>query len=253
MRRLTYGVIMPLLDHFHAPLRGSRHWEGFHHAWATNIVQHLNRGLLPDGFFAESEISLGPTLEFDVARFDEASQHEANSRTGMRMWVPRRPALSYSVDFSRLDVCEVRVYQELDGPQLRAAIELVSPANKDRPGSRRTFAARCAGYLKQAIGVAIVDGVTERTANLHAEIMEALDVPGEPWSSPTDLYAVAYRPVPVQQRARRGSMAGGGGRARPPAGPPALARPRAVPAVAPRGNVCDHVRRVAHSRLKLAP
>src|SRR5207302_10778373 len=59
--------LMPLLDHFRPPLRGPRRWEGFHHAWAANIAQHLNREVLPAGYFAESEISMGPTLEIDVA------------------------------------------------------------------------------------------------------------------------------------------------------------------------------------------
>lgn len=158
---------MPLLDHFHPPLRGPRRWEGFHHAWAANIAQHLNREVLPADFFAEPEISLGRTL-----------------------------------DFARLDVCEVRVYEELSGAQLRAAIDLVSPANKDRPGSRRTFAAKCAGYLSQAGSVIIIDVVTERRANLHEDLLELLDASQAAWESPTQLYAVAYRPVPLQTNQR---------------------------------------------------
>ncbi len=155
---------MPLLDHFSPPLRGRRRWEGFYHAWAANIAQWLNREVLSAGFFAEPEISLGTTLE--------------------------------------LDVCEVRIYEDLSGVQLRAAIELVSPANKDRPGSRRTFAAKCAGYLKQAVSVVIIDVVTDRTANLHADLLEMLEVTEAAWESPTQLYAVAYRPVPVQRQQR---------------------------------------------------
>jgi hypothetical protein len=195
-------MAMPLLDHFHAPLKGTRHWEGFHHAWATNIAQHLNRGVLPEGYFAEAEISLGPTLEIDVANFEEKNGTEASARTSTLVWAPPRPTLSFPVSFARLEVCEVRVYEELGGPQLRAAIELVSPGNKDRPASRRTFAAKCGGYLKQALGLVVVDAVTERIANLHAEVMETLEVSGEPWVSPTDLYAVAYHPVPVQKQTR---------------------------------------------------
>jgi hypothetical protein len=158
-------IDMPLLDHFHPPLRGPRRWEGFHHAWAANIAQHLNREVLPADFFAEPEICLGPTLEL----------------------------------FATLEVCEIRI-QEADGAQLRAAIELVSPANKDRPGSRRTFAAKCAGYLKQAVSVILIDVVTERNANLHADLLETLDVSEAAWESPTQLYAIAYRPIPLQNR-----------------------------------------------------
>ncbi len=194
---------MPLRDHFHPPLRGTRHWEGFHHAWATNIAQHLNRGVLPAGFFAESEISLGPNLEIAVATFEENNGREGSgARTGTVLWAPPQPALSFRVDFAHLAVCEVRVYEDLGGPQLRAAIELVSPANKDRPGSRRTFAAKCAGYLKQAVGLAVIDVVTERTANLHAELMEVLAVSQASWESPSGLYAVAYRPVPARNQPR---------------------------------------------------
>jgi hypothetical protein len=92
----------------------------------------------------------------------------------------------------------------LGGPELRAAIELVSPANKDRAGSRRTFAAKCAGYLKHGIGVVIVDVVTARSANLHAELFEVLDVKSRrgAWQSPTGLYAVAYRGVTVRKSPR---------------------------------------------------
>jgi len=194
---------MPLLDHFRPPLRGQRHWEGFHHAWAVNIAQHLNREVLPAEYFAESEISLGPTLEIDVAGFEEGNGREAGgAATGTAVWAPAKPLLMFPVDFSRLDVCEVRVYEELGGPQLRAAIELVSPANKDRPGSRRTFAAKCAGYLKHAVSVVIIDLVTERTANLHADLLEALEVTEAGCDSPTQLYAVAYRLVPVQNQQR---------------------------------------------------
>jgi hypothetical protein len=108
--------------------------------------------------------------------------------------------LAFPVDFSRLEVCEVRIYEELGGPQLRATIELVSPANKDRPGTRRTFAAKCAGYLKQAVSVTVIDIVTERAANLHKELLETLEVSQASWESPTQLYAIAYRPVPVQNQ-----------------------------------------------------
>src|SRR5262245_62125301 len=114
---------MPLLDHFHPPLRGPRHWEGFHHVWAANIAQHLNRDVLPDDFYAESEISPGPTLEIDVASFEFGNGPKGpGGRTGTAVWAPPQPALSFAVDFSRLEVCEIRVYEELGGAQLRAAI-----------------------------------------------------------------------------------------------------------------------------------
>src|SRR5205807_1489985 len=91
---------------------------------------------------------------------------------------------------------EVQVFQELGGLHLRAAIEIISPANKDRPRHRRDFALKCAGYLEAGAAVILVDVVTNRLANLHAELMETLEVTNEPiWQSPTHLYAAAYRIV----------------------------------------------------------
>ncbi len=93
-----------------------------------------------------------------------------------------------------MDIFEVQIVQRLGGPQLRAAIELVSPANKDRPSNRHAFAVKCASYLQRGVSVVIVDVVTQRSTNFHAEVLATLEVNGEPaWHSPTNLYAVAYR------------------------------------------------------------
>lgn len=197
---------MPLHDHFHPPLHGPRRWEGFHHAWATFIAQQLNEQTLPEGYFAESEISLGPTLEIDVATMELTSGGGGPpaERGGTAVWSPPKPTFAAAVDFARLDTYEIRVMQDLGGAELRAAIELVSPANKDREGSRRTFAAKCAGYLQHGIHVVIIDVVTARSANMHRELAEALEMKGRPgrWESATGLYAVAYRAVTVRNRPR---------------------------------------------------
>jgi hypothetical protein len=195
---------MPLRDHFHPPLHGPRRWEGFHHAWATTIAQHLNRDILPPGFYAEPEISLGPTLEIDVATVELATTGAPADGTAAAVWSPPRPRFAPRVDFAQLDTYEVRVFEDLGGAELRAAIELISPANKDREGSRRTFAAKCAGYLQHGINVVIVDVVTVRSANLHGELAQVLEIKGRPaaWRSTTGLYAVAYRAVTVRKRPR---------------------------------------------------
>ncbi|MBV8432348.1 MAG: hypothetical protein JO244_14370, partial [Solirubrobacterales bacterium] len=92
------------------------------------------------------------------------------------LWAPPRPALTLTVDFTQVDVIEVQVFHEENGLRLLAAIEFVSPANKDRPSQRRAFAVKCASYLQQGVSVVVVDVVTERQANLHMEILEALEL-----------------------------------------------------------------------------
>jgi hypothetical protein len=94
------------------------------------------------------------------------------------------------------DEFEVRVYEAEGGTRLVAAIELVSPANKDREAYRRAFASKCAGYLAQGISLIVVDVVTSRTANLHADILHLLgSVDDSALATGENLYAVAYRPV----------------------------------------------------------
>jgi len=195
---------MPLLDHFHPPLHGPRRWEGFHHSWATFIAQQLNQETLPEGYFAESEISVGPEMEVDVGTLECAGKDTGITTLATTVWAPPRPKIAVKVDFAHLDSYEIRVYQDLSGATLRAAIELVSPANKDRPGSRRTFAAKCAGYLQHGISVAIVDIVTSRSANLHEELFDVLEVKGRraAWKSATGLYVVAYRAVTLRKSPR---------------------------------------------------
>jgi hypothetical protein len=196
---------MPLLDHFHPPLHGPRPWEGFHHAWATCLVQQLNLETLPRDYFAVPEISLGPDLEIDVATLQQTRPSgEESKETSTPVYSPPRPKFSVQVSFANLEAIEVRVYRNLDGAELRGAIELVSPANKDRVETRRTFAAKCASYIKHGIGVVIVDVVTSRSANLHDEVFTLLEVKTRraAWESPTGLYAVAYRPVTVRKKPR---------------------------------------------------
>ena len=82
---------MPLLDHFHPPLHGPRRWEGFHHAWATCIAAQLNQDTLPPGYFAESEVSLGPELEINVATME---------LTGPAGWSPPQPKKVVPIHYS---------------------------------------------------------------------------------------------------------------------------------------------------------
>jgi hypothetical protein len=93
------------------------------------------------------------------------------------------------------DDIEVQVFATTTGTMLVAAIELVSPGNKDRPETRQAFAAKCVSYLTRGIGLIVVDTVTNRLANLHNEVMAALGH-AEPFrmTPAAAIYAVAYRP-----------------------------------------------------------
>jgi hypothetical protein len=187
---------MPLLDHFHAPLYPTRRWESFHAVWCSSIMARLNESVLPSGYFAETQVHVGSRVEVDVATIEGPSPPRA-PRNGpaatltMGAWAPPAPPLLLSTVFP--DEFEVEVFA---GANLVAAIELISPGNKDRPETRQAFAAKCSSYLQVGIGLVIVDVVTDRLANLHDELMTLMGQPDTArFPSATGLYAVAYRPA----------------------------------------------------------
>jgi hypothetical protein len=94
------------------------------------------------------------------------------------------------------DAFEVLVFESEGGARLVAAIELVSPGNKDRAASRQAFAVKGASYLCRGISLMIIDIVTSRRAILHDEIMQTLGH-GDAFALPAEtvLYGVAYRPI----------------------------------------------------------
>jgi hypothetical protein len=185
---------MPLLDHFHPPLSDRRHWDSFHGAWAEAMALLLNQELLPAPYFAEARIKLGRLLEIDVATMEERNQAAQEGDGGVAVWAPPRPTLKAALHFTHPDLFEVQVLEGSEGPRLVAAIELVSPANKDRSGNRHAFAVKCASYLQAEVGLVVVDVVTERLANLHRELLNLLQVAAaEEEQEDGHLYAVAYR------------------------------------------------------------
>src|SRR5262249_61877778 len=123
----------------------------------------------------------------------------ASTAVQTRAWAPPTPVAVFPALFP--DDFEVQVFSSMAGPTLVAAIELVSPGNKDRDDARRAFAAKCAAYLQRGIGLIVVDIVTLRHANLHDELMALLGhSDGTAFPTPTPLYATAYRPAHREER-----------------------------------------------------
>jgi hypothetical protein len=177
---------MPLQDHFHPPLSLRRHWHAFHNAWATYLSSELNRRL-PPGYFAEPNVQFN--IRIDVAAFEETGAGAGDPGA----WTPPAPPVSVAFTLAT-DIVEVLIYSSEGGPTLAAAIELVSPANKDRAVHRDAFVSKCAAYVQQGVGLVILDVVTDRGGNLHEELLTRLRAtPAVPLSA--DLYAVAYQPV----------------------------------------------------------
>ena len=173
-----------MVDHFHPPLSTRRHWHSFHNAWATYLSADLNRKL-PPGYFAEAHVQFG--LEIDVAMFRDEIPPESSSQTKLS-----KPTCSIPFDPPE-DRVEIRVFGSEEGPVLAAAIELVSPANKDREESRSAFSNKCIHLLSSGAGVLVVDLVTSRKANLAVDIQNRMQ--GLSNEKSASIYTVSFRPV----------------------------------------------------------
>ena len=191
---------MPLRDHFRPPLDTTASWEGFHGGWPMVIVQQL-RTRLPAGFVAEPRVHRGSQIEIDIAAFErddtpafDFDRGDTGGGVATAIWAPAQPTLTVETEFPDFDEYGVRVFDARRGRTLVAAIEVVSPANKDRPEHRNVFVAKCAALLQKGVSVTVVDLVTVREANLYAELLTLIGHadPTVP-DPPPPIYAAACR------------------------------------------------------------
>ena len=124
----------------------------------------------------------------------ERSEKASGDNGGVATLAPPIPTLTMETDWPDQDEYEVRVYDERHGRRLVAAIELVSPGNKDRPESRRAFVAKVAALLQQDVCVSLVDLVTIRQFNLYGDVLKLIGQP-DPAAGVQDtfLYAATLR------------------------------------------------------------
>jgi hypothetical protein len=190
---------MPLRDHFRPPVESKHSWDELHGMWPAVIVQRMFP-LLPEGYIAAPGVHLGAAFEIDVSAYeqDEPAPREQNGDDNGGVAVMARAApeatLTLETELPDQDEYEVRVYDARHGRRLVAAIELVSPGNKDRPESRRAFVAKVAALLQRGVCVSLVDVVTIRRFNLYADLLELIGR-SDPMlgTEPPETYAVTIR------------------------------------------------------------
>lgn len=194
---------MPLLDHFRAPLRDRRPWEGVHALWASEIATTLNESVLPEYYVAIPKTKMGIQVEADVSAYEETWKRDGlpNGAVATPVYAPPKPPFVAPLDFTDLDIFEVQIGREEGGLTLVAAIEIVSPANKDRPSHIEAFTRKCASYLQEGISVVVVDIVTNRKGNFHHELVRTL-ARKEMGKAAERAYAVSYRTVEKKRKIR---------------------------------------------------
>jgi hypothetical protein len=170
---------------------GRTGWAGVHHSWITELLRWI-KPRLPAGYRAY--IGSAPAVEIgatpakpDVAVREWRGDEGRRSARRMRRYAAPAPDGEFSVVISAPNWA---VYvARLD--RLTAAIELVSPRNKDRRDARAVYLNRYMSYLIEGAHLLLVD-VHRRPLRFSFadQINRQLKIPQPPLPAPL---AVAYR------------------------------------------------------------
>ncbi len=171
-------------------------WEGMRHLWIVELLKWVRRRL-PLGYRAfigsTPVVTVGaPPRRPDVGvgrRLDRPNLENAPTRNGggSDRGFSLDPDIELAV--SSLDP-GTSVFVEKQG-RLIAAIELISPRNKDRASSRETYQARYLSYVHEAVNLLLVD-VHRRPIGFSFadQIAAELSIDRGPLPPP---FAVSYR------------------------------------------------------------
>ena len=194
---------MPFRDHFHPPFQRRCPWARLHSQWPGTIVRQLNE-VMPPGYAAAPSVHIGVNAKIDIGGLEQSGEKPAcdfppNTHSGgaaTALWAP--PMAELETDMADFDEFEVRIYEGDDHERLVAAIELISPANKDRPDHRNQFVTKCASILKQGASLVLVDFVTNRHHfNLYHELLRLIGQESVAQERPpATTYATACRWIP---------------------------------------------------------
>jgi len=198
---------MPLRDHFRSPLDDVHSWDELHGMWPAMIVRQLSN-VLPEPYFAAPSVRLSSLCEIDLVADTRLPSPKANESSlsgppiAVASYAPPRPTRTVEPRLPLQDHYEVRVYDSRRDRRLVAAIELVSPSNKDRLETRSSFVAKIAPLLKRGICVSIVDVVGTFEFNLYEQVMdwlESTDPDLGPEPSPMSAVTMRLRATPTQR------------------------------------------------------
>ena len=168
----------------------------FHVGWIPEIRKVLNGGLLPEGFYALAEQHAGRSIA-DVLTL-HASEPPAvpfppplpPATGGIAVAeAPPQVRRRQTIDQAALIRRRSLAIRHVSGHRLVALIEIVSPANKDRPRHVEDFAAKAVSALEVGVNLLVVDlfppGLND-PHGLHGIIVQRLEESDEPYDLPAE-------------------------------------------------------------------
>lgn len=185
---------MPLHD-----WKEERGWDGVHLLWLAQMLDWI-QPRLPSGFRAYVGSVPALTLEASNGKPDvtvrgwRSPTREAAPSASAAFGPDRETVATFTLDPQRA------IHVDWHG-QLIAAVEVVSPRNKDRLDAKARYTRRYLGYLRQGVHLMLIDVFAQPADFSFADaISEDLGL-NEPATPPP--YAISYRvgaPVPCDEK-----------------------------------------------------
>jgi hypothetical protein len=175
-------------------------FHSFHHEWISELSRALNRGLLPNTYYALSEqvaAGFGPdvlTLQDRHPDEDEPEGGGVATATALQTRPQTRFMVEINSEFYRRKKSAIAI-RHVSGDRLVAMIEIVSPGNKASRNAFRAFVNKACELLEHRIHLLIIDPFPPGPRDphgVHAAIWE--EVEDDPFPLPQDkpLTLVAY-------------------------------------------------------------
>ncbi|HEY2253987.1 MAG TPA: DUF4058 family protein [Planctomycetaceae bacterium] len=166
----------------------------FHTVWVGQLRTALNEGLLPDGFYALTEQHVGRsiadvlTLHASPAMSDPVPLPPLAGGTAVAE-APPRVRRKQTVEPAGLARRRSLAIRHVSGHRLIALVEIISPANKDRPQHVEEFAAKAVSALDAGVHLLLIDLLPpgrHDPCGMHGIIRQRLDESDEPYDLPAD-------------------------------------------------------------------
>jgi hypothetical protein len=173
-------------------------FHAFHNTWNGEIQKVLNGGLLPEGYYALAEQHAGRAIA-DVLTLHASPADPEGARPrlspppatgGVALAdAPPRTRRRHTVEPSALGLRRSLAIRHVTGHRLIALIEIVSPANKDRPGTIEDFVKKVTSALEHDVHVLLVDLFPpgpHDPSGMHGAVLRELEPSGKPYDVPAD-------------------------------------------------------------------
>src|SRR5712692_37127 len=176
-------------------------FHAFHHDWITELARALNRGLLPEDYYALPEqqaAGFGPdvlTLQTQSANGGDATD---TASSGAATKIQTRPQTRFTAqtdaEFYRRKKSSIAV-RHVSGDRIVAMLEIVSPGNKASRHAVQAFINKACDLLEHRVHLLILDPFPpgRRDPNgIHAAIWEEVEDKAFVLPSDKPLTFVAY-------------------------------------------------------------